>query len=960
MERNQIPVELHISLTGTVSIGDGAGRLHLTGTALGPRGRTALAYLVLERDRPVPRDELADTVWGEGVPPTWRAALRGVLARVRTVLAEDVVEDMVMTCTHGCYQLRLPPQVIVDVEAAAADLSAARFALDHDDAEGACRLGAEAVTVARRRFLPGASGRWVEQRQAELRELQVEALETLSDAAVALGDPARALRAAEEALSLQPLRESAYVRVMIAHARAGNDGEALRAYERCRTVLVEELGACPSATTEAAFLALLGTEASSAPWPSFGAKGNLTKALTNLVGRDGEIEDLAHLLSATRLLTLTGTGGVGKSRLAAEVAGRARRDHPDGIWMVELAGLSEAGLVAHQVRNAIGLPDPSGGDALESLATHLSGRRLLLVLDNCEHLVSSVAELVAHVLPACPSVQALVTSREPLGVAGETVWTVPPLAAPDLDASQALEVLRGYPAVRLFTERAAAAAPGIDLRPVAGAVAEICRRLDGLPLAIELAAARVQAMGVDEIADRLDDRFCLLASGPRGCPTRHRSLRAVLDWSHDALSPEEHRVFRSLSVFASGFTLGAVEVVCADHDELSGVADSLSGLVARSLVAVERGTGSVRYRLLETVRQYAAERLVSHTELNEVRNRHLDWVLALAERAEPQLDGPQQGKWLEILDVEHDNLRAALDWSLASGRAADGARLAATLSRFWEIRGHLSEGRARLDTHLSHVLAPPLRATVLTAAGILAQRQCDRTAARRHYLSSLALRRRLADRLGTISALNGLGNLAVGEGDLEAARACFEENLAVGRELDDAKITAASLVNLGVVIQYMVEGGRIDRTQGVARAGECYEEALERYRGLGDRYGIALTLENSGVLAPFGGDTEAARRLLEESLDIRRELGDQVGIAAATRFLGQLALGRGDYADARSLQEECLGIERALGNTTLVAADLASLAAIALERGDGAEAARLQSESTELASMLATAPTPSR
>ncbi len=950
-------MELHISLTGTVSIGDGTGRLYLTGTALGPRGRTALAYLVLERDRPVPRDELADTIWGEGVPPTWRAALRGVLARVRTVLAEDVVDDIAMTCVHGCYQLRLPGRVVVDVEAAAADLSAARSALEHDDAEGACRLGAGAVTVARRRFLPGASGRWVERRQAELRELQVEALETLSDATVALGDTAGALRAAQEALSLQPLRESAYVRVMTAHARAGNDGEALRTYERCRQVLVEELGACPSAPTEAAFLALLGTDTPSAPWSNSGAGGNLIKALTNLVGREGEVADLTRLLSTTRLLTLTGTGGVGKSRLAAEVAGRAtQRDHPDGVWRVELAGLSEARLVAHQVRNAVGLPDPSGGDALGSLAAHLSDRRLLLVLDNCEHLASSVAELIAHVLCACPGVQALVTSREALGVAGETVWTVPPLAAPGPGASQAFDVLLGYPAVRLFAERAAAAAPGIDLGPVAGSVAEICRRLDGLPLAIELAAARVQAMGVDEIVDRLDDRFRLLASGPRGWPARHRSLRAVLDWSHEALSPEEHRVFRSLSVFASGFTLEAVEVVCAHHDELSSVADSLSGLVARSLVVVERGAGSVRYRLLETVRQYAAERLGSDGERNGVRHRHLDWALALATRAERQLDGPEQGAWLEILDAEHDNLRTALDWSVAGHRPVDGARLAATLSRFWEIRGHLSEGRARLDTHLCRVWEPPLRATLLTAAGILAQRQCDRTAARHHYLAGLALRRRLADRLGTVSARNGLANLAVGEGHLETARACFEENLAVGQELDDARVTAASLVNLGVVTQFLVEGGRIDRAQGVVRARQCYDEALEHYRALGDRHGIALALENSGVLAPFGGDTVAARRLLEESLEIRRELGDQVGIAAATRFLGQLAMGRGDYANARSLQEECLDIERALGNTILVAADLESLAAIARETGDDAEVRRLDAESTELDRRLATAP----
>jgi tetratricopeptide (TPR) repeat protein len=336
------------------------------------------------------------------------------------------------------------------------------------------------------------------------------------------------------------------------------------------------------------------------------------------------------------------------------------------------------------------------------------------------------------------------------------------------------------------------------------------------------------------------------------------------------------------------------------------------------------------------VRQYAAERLGSDAERNGVRHRHLDWALALATRAEHQLDGPEQGAWLEILDAEHDNLRTALDWSVAGHRPVDGARLAATLSRFWEIRGHLSEGRARLDTHLCRTWEPPLRAKLLTAAGILAQRQCDWTAARHHYLASLALRRRLADRLGTVSARNGLANLAVAEGDLETARACFEENLAVGQELDDARVAAASLLNLGVVTQFLVEGNHIARYQGVARAQKYYEEALDLYHELGDRHGVALALENLGVLAPFGDDVPGSRRLLEESLDIRRKLGDQVGIAAATRFLSQLALRRGDHAGARDLQEECLAIDRALGNTALVAADLANLATIAQQEGERA------------------------
>ena len=945
-------MELRITLTGTVSISQGAGRPHLDGARLGPRGRTALAYLILERDRPVTRAELADAVWAEGVPPTWRAALRGVLARVRSALSVTPLPQVVLTCAHGCYQLALSTGVVVDVEAAAADLLSARAALEQGDAEDARLRATRAVAVARGGFLPGVSGGWVERRQAELRELRVEALEILSDAAAALDDVAGALHAAEEALSVQPLRESAHVRVMTAHARAGNDGEALRAYERCRRILVEELGACPSTTTEAAYLDLLGAEPPVAPSPRIRATTNLPTALTTLVGREGQVEALARLLSASRLLTLSGTGGVGKSRLATEVAAQAGAEHPDGVWLVELAGLTEGSLVAHQVRSALGLPDSSAGDAVASLAGHLADRRLLMVLDNCEHLLAAVAELLHGVLRACPGVRALVTSREPLRVAGETVWTVPPLAIPPPGPEGTLEGLLEYGAVRLFAERAAVAAPGIDLSPVAAGVAEICRRLDGLPLAIELAAALARALGVEEIASRLDDPFRLLSWGPRAGPVRHRSLRAALDWSYDASSSEERRVFMRLSVFASGFTLGAVEAVCARPGEPIDVAGSLSSLVARSLVVVERQGGSVRYRLLETVRQYAAERLGSGAALTEARAAHLRWALALADAAAAELDGPLQGEWLEVLDTEHDNLRVALDGAVQGRGEVDGARLAASLGRFWEVRGHLSEGRARLGTQLSHDPPPSLRATLLTAAGILAQRQGDRAAARRHYQASLSLRRRSGDCLGTVSAQLGLGNLAVGEGDLEAAQACFEESLAIGRRLGDTKVTAASLVNLGVVTQFLVEGDHVERSQGVARARGYYEEALSLYRTLGDHHGVALSLENLGVLAPFGDDATGARRLLEESLDIRRELGDQVGIAAATRFLSQLALRRGDHAHARDLQEECLAIERALGNTSLVAADLANLAIIAREEGDDARAIRLGNESADLSRTL--------
>ncbi|HEV3497400.1 MAG TPA: BTAD domain-containing putative transcriptional regulator, partial [Actinomycetes bacterium] len=584
------------------------------------------------------------------------------------------------------------------------------------------------------------TGPWVERRQGELREVQLRALEVQADADAAVADWAGALRAAEEVVAVEPFRESAYLRLMHAHAGAGNRGEALRAYERCRRVLSEELGVSPSPPTEAAYLALLGVEPDASPEPPPseppGPVSNLPLQLTRLVGRDEELAAVEKALSGTRLLTLTGTGGVGKTRLAIAAAAEVAAEFADGAFLVELAPLADADLLPQQVLAALGLREEAGQSPAGTLAAHLRSRHLLLVLDNCEHLVGPAAVLAEGLLRTCPRLTVLATSREPLGVPGEATWRVPSLSTAGATA--------------LFTERARAVRPDFTVDEAAApVVAHLCRRLDNIPLAIELAAARTIALSVEEIAERLDDRFRLLSGGARTAVPRQQTLRAMVDWTYGSLSDLERRVFDRLAVFGSTFDVAAAEqVVAGDGVEEGDVVDVLTALVNKSLLVAERPAagGVTRYRLLETMRHYARERLAESGQAAAVRARHLARAVAMAQAAEAELDGPDQAAVLDRLEGEHDDLRVALAWGTSGGDAEPALRLATALGRFWEVRGHLSEGRSWLEAALSAGGggdAPGLRAVALNGAAVLAQHQGDYAAAQGLYEHSLALRRRL-------------------------------------------------------------------------------------------------------------------------------------------------------------------------------------------------------------------------
>ena len=921
-----------ITLAATVTFRpDGATARELP---LGPRARVAFAFLLLERDRPVPLDELADAVWGEQLPDTWRPALRLLVSRLRTTLvAAGVGGRDVVRNVGGCYELRVDGDVVVDVESVTEDLMTGERALRSGDPAIAGERARRALAVARGRFLPGDGGVWVERRQADLHRSLLEGLDLAARAAAALGDHAAAVAAAAELVALAPWEEGAHVRLAQAHAAAGNGAAARRAADECRRRLAAELGVPLSAEAERAFADLSrlpGGEPSSR-----GRPGNLRRPVSTFVGRAADLAALTQRAPARRVLTLVGPAGVGKSRLAVELADRLSSAYPDGVWRAELAGLAGDGPVAQHVLDVLGLPEVPGRSPSAALVEHLVERDALILLDNCEHVLGPCAALVEELAGRCPGVDVLATSRICLGIVGETVWPVAPLALPPEDGPASLAELLAFDAVQLFVDRAAAAAPALRLDDAPGPLARICRQLDGLPLAIELAAARTRTFAVTEIEGLLRDRFRFLVSAGG------RTLEAAIDWSYGTLGSSERRLFTRIALFSGGCSLEGIRAVCGVAE--GDLVDALSGLVDRSLVVAEHRPGIVRYWLLETMRQYALQKLTAEGDAAVAAGRdgHLAWAVDLAEAAEPRLDGPEQAEWLGRLQAEEENFRAALDWAATSGADVAGLRLAVALWRFWEIRGRLAEGRARLEAMAGRPGgAGRLRARALNGAGILAQRQADWAAAQRLYQSSLAEHERLGDRRGVAAARNGVANLAVSAGDLDLAEGLFAENVVLGRALGDERLLASSLLNLAVVQQFRATTGVADRNDALALARTCCEESLRRYRALGDRHSQAMALENLGSLVALQGDTTASRRFFDESLALRRDLGDRAGMAAASRFLGQLARRDGRHGVARTLHEDCLSVDFELGNDLLAATDLLALGEIAADQDCPDEARR--------------------
>jgi predicted ATPase/DNA-binding NarL/FixJ family response regulator len=656
---------------------------------------------------------------------------------------------------------------------------------------------------------------------------------------------------------------------------------------------------------------------------------NLPAPVTSFVGREREIARVRGLLDRARLVTLTGAGGSGKTRLAQRVATDLVSAYPDGVWLVEFAALADASRVPQSVASALGAR-AEAGRSVPALADFLQSRNLLLVLDNCEHLVRACAELADGLLHLCPELRILATSREPLAIQGETTWRVPPLSVPEPAAQSAVE----SESVRLFLDRATAIAPDFALTERTGpALVEICRRLDGMPLAIELAAARVDVLSVEQIAARLDDRFRLLTTGRRLGLARHQTLRGAVDWSYQLLSSHEALLWCRLSVFSGGWTLEAAESVCAGGPLAApDILDLLSGLVHKSLVVAEPHPTAVRYHLLETLRQYAAEQL-DPEETAALRRQHLDWCMSLAREAEARLTGAQQPEWFVRLELEHDNLRAALEWCAVSDNADEGLALAASLWRFWWMRGYLSEGRERL-TRLLQATAPTVnstRAKALCAAGLLAVWQGDFGSARAVLGEGLAVAQELGDQRSVAFALTFLGRVCRDEGDVETSRAHGARGVALFRACDADWDLAISLHFLGLALAWS--------DNDAAQA--AFEESAARFRAAGDRWSVAMPLRGLGLCAYSRDDDPAARHFFEQSLALFRERGDTWAVAMLVHDLGCVARRSGDLDRARTCYQEALTLWRRLGNQRGCALGLIGLAGVAAASGRARFAARL-------------------
>ena len=634
---------------------------------------------------------------------------------------------------------------------------------------------------------------------------------------------------------------------------------------------------------------------------------NLPMQLTSFIGRERELEEVKQLLLSTRLLTLTGPGGTGKTRLALHLAADllAVKQFANGVWLVELAPLADPTLVAQTMAATLGVREQPGRTILEALTDYVRAKSMLLILDNCEHLIQSCAQLADSLLRAAPRLKILATSREALGITGETIYRVPSLPLPDVRQLHDLDALEQNDCVHLFVDRAMAAYPSFRLKEKnAPAIADICTRLDGIPLAIELASARTKVFPPEEIAARLDDRFRLLTGGSRTTLERHQTLFALIEWSHNLLSEQERVLLRRLSVFAGGWSFDAVQSVCGEGLG-NDVLDLLTHLVDKSLVAVEEETEEARYRLPETIRQYARDKLYESGEAEKIRDHHLEFFLRFAEEAEPKLRSAEQLEWLDRLQTEHDNLRTALAWSLESSKGDLALQLAGTLYDFWLLRGYFSEGQKWLGDTLARF-----------------ERE------HHEHREGLSERETHADMARRAKALYGAAWLQMGFMNMKGARAMAEESLGLWRELGDKWWTAVALEQAAL----------ITTMDDFEMALTYLEEGIPLARTIEDPWPLAACLIRMGDALKPRGEAAVARPFLEEGVALARTIGDKALLSEGLRELGSLYYAGGDFSGAARVTEEALVEARSIGGFFQVFLALLQLVIISCLQNDLAKA----------------------
>jgi predicted ATPase/DNA-binding SARP family transcriptional activator len=878
------------------------------------KAKQLVALLALTPSHTLHRDQVLDTFWPDATPAAAANSLYQTLHIARRILCPGSQLCIYLTLREEMLSLfsdKSDKSPWIDAEAFETAAKEARRGKDLAQYHMALKLYAGEL-LPQERYED-----WAQGPRERLQRTYLNLLLELAELHQDRGEYAQAITTLRRVVEVSPLEEEAHAELMRLYARIGQRQSALAQYAILAQVLRSNLGTEPAPEhaqlyqeiLAGRFLRLVEREPERAASVGQEPRTNLPVHLTSFVGREREKGDYLRLLRANRLITLTGPGGCGKTRLALEMASALRQEYRDGVWLVELAALQDPALTPHTVATALGLHDSRGRPPMDLLMAGLQRRHILLVLDNCEHLIEAAAQLGEQLLQACPSMRILATSREPLHAPGEIICLVPSLRLPDTAAVDVKtpEALLAYESVRLFRDRACAVMPEFEVSAAnASAVIEICHRLDGIPLALELAATRLRALSPEQIAARLDNAFSVLLGGSRTALTRQRTLRATIDWSYDLLSDEERGLFRRLAIFSGGFTIEALEAICESKDTAPSVLDLFAQLVDKSLVTVDREGASQRYHLLETIRQYALGHLQASGEVSALRQRHRDWYSALAEQSDAGLRGPEQGDWLNRLTSELDNFRAVLRWSLEWGEIEVGVRLAGALWRFWYMRGHVREGRERLEEVIARVedaarddrpVAQETLARALNAAGTFADKMGEPRRAIELHERSLAIRRTLGDQSAIAATLNDLANVLSSAGEYARAMTYYEEGLSLNRELGDEWGIALVLGNLANCIS---EQGQYER------AAAMFEEAYALASRMGGAREIAYALNNLGDVSFRLGRLDAARAYFERGLTLFREQADPLCIALSLLGLAHTARAAGDASQAIHLYAESL------------------------------------------------------
>ena len=921
---------MEFGILGPLEVTASSGPIRLGG----PKERVVLAALVVEADRVVSADRLLDILWGEEVPETGLKTLRSHVSRIRGRLKlwgqpiETVADGYVLRSGDAGIDTRRFEQLLTEARSL-------RQSGTHPAAVSVLEI---ALGLWRGRALHGFEDHDFARVEAtRLEELRLEALEARIDSELEMGRHERLIAELEHLLDGHPLRERLWWSLMTALYRSGRQAEALRAFQRAGTVLGEELGIEPSLELQELEEAIL-LQSDEVGAPVASARFDFVPEVrTSFIGRENDIAELRSLVAVERCVTVTGTGGAGKTRLALEAVREIPVDYDDGVLFVELAPVSDPDLVPEHLAMALGDVGSHAEDVAVALTEFLAPRRMLLVIDNCEHLSHAVAALVDALLGGCPGISILTTSREPLGTEGEAVFRTPPLDLPDPESSPAEQ--DAAEAIRLYVDRVRAFDRGFSIDDSnREAVVAICLTLDGIPLAIELAAARTRAMAPAEIAARMEDRFSVLADGLRTAPARQQTLKATIDWSYDLCSEESQTALRRLSVFSGGWSLEAAESVVAESPiERNDVAGLLTGLVDRSLVERATAAGESRYRLLETIRQYAFDALVATGEAPVVSERHCLWYTSMAERADPELRGGDQVEWWQRLEREHDNLRGAITWSLGTAEPSGALRLVAALGWFWFQRGYWREAWRWVQRCLEKEtqVDPLLRARVVYATGSIEIIRGNVDPLLPLLDEAIAVCSTAGDDLGQAWALHYKGH-ALGWTQAPEAVPLMEQSLEIFQRLGEPWGEAWSWRYIG------------QHSNDLDLSVDLQTRALDRFFELGDRWCAAFSLYLlGGTYLEFErfDDSDVIQR---RALEIATELGDVIWRAHATGRLGISAYYRDDHESAAAMLGEGVELHRRIGDDNCVAVLLGFQGLLACRQQAWTEAEARLAESLEL------------